>query len=211
MSGRGRSKGPWLPVADLFSGFVLVLLLMLVISMVVGQLGQAQVERALMEQLRDSLAEFAQQGALDVRINERLIRFRDVSFETGSACLSVVAKRALASLAPTLRDAFAKFPELVVYVEGHTDPRRIAGVSNRCGYFADNVQLSSLRAANARQYLLVRAGLPEQYADRIAVAAYGASRPLNKNDPYAAENRRVDLRLSWAQRVEKESGNTSDH
>ena len=80
-------------------------------------------------------------------------------------------------------------------IEGHTDPAMIHTVVNRGGYFADNIQLSTLRAANVRRELLASMGT--EYANRIGVAGYGDTRLKNIEQPLSAENRRIEIRILW--------------
>ena len=65
-------------------------------------------------------------------------------------------------------------------VIGHTD-----GVGS-AGY---NVRLSQMRAASVKRYLTEH-GVT---ADRLSASGKGASELLNKADPTAAENRRVEI------------------
>jgi chemotaxis protein MotB len=74
----------------------------------------------------------------------------------------------------------------IIEISGHTDARPFRGE----GY--DNWRLSSARAQMA-YYMLVRAGIPET---RIrAVTGHADRLPRNAEDPLAAENRRISIRL----------------
>lgn len=63
-------------------------------------------------------------------------------------------------------------------IEGHTDAR---------GNAAANRRLSQQRAEEVRQYLI----LLGVHASRLQAVGKGSSEPLNRQDPLAAENRRV--------------------
>lgn len=69
-----------------------------------------------------------------------------------------------------------------IVVEGHTDA---AGAADY------NLRLSQRRAAAVRHYLIVYHGIAPQ---RLDVVGLGKSAPLFPQDPYAAENRRVQFR-----------------
>ena len=61
--------------------------------------------------------------------------------------------------------------------------------------FEDNIQLSTLRAANVRKELLASMG--KEYANRIGVAGYGDTRLKNTEQPVSPDNRRIEIRLLW--------------
>jgi outer membrane protein OmpA-like peptidoglycan-associated protein len=66
----------------------------------------------------------------------------------------------------------------------------IAGHTNAVGSRESNMELSKNRAAAVVAYLEAK-GVP---AGQLQATAYGFDRPLNKADPKAAENRRVEAR-----------------
>lgn len=68
-------------------------------------------------------------------------------------------------------------------------------VRNKGGYFDNNIQLSTLRASNVRDALFNNVG--SEYADRIGVAGYGETHLKNKYNPFAEENRRIEIRILW--------------
>jgi len=103
----------------------------------------------------------------------------EITFEFGSAKLSHESVRLLGRIGGVLggpEAAKARFRIL-----GHTD-----GV----GAAADNLRLSRQRAAAVRDFLVKRAGMA---AGRFEVIGRGSSELLNKNNPAAAENRRVEI------------------
>lgn len=69
-----------------------------------------------------------------------------------------------------------------IIVEGHTDA---------VGGDEYNRRLSQRRAAAVKHYMVVRHGIPAQ---RLEVMGMGKSQPLIPQNPYAAENRRVQFR-----------------
>ena len=71
-----------------------------------------------------------------------------------------------------------------VVVEGHTDAHGSASYNNR---------LSRQRAEAVKQYLISKHGIN---AAMLVVEGLGASAPINAADPFAAENRRVQLRAA---------------
>lgn len=79
-----------------------------------------------------------------------------------------------------------------IFIEGHTDSRPM----NRDG---GNTKLSLDRAISVSTALMQRSGLNEYKNDQghpiFSYSAYADTRPLIKNDPADARNRRVDLRI----------------
>ena len=103
-------------------------------------------------------------------------------FALGSAALTSRAQALLEELAPAL----VALPNRV-FIDGHADASTGGGASP--------FELTAARA-NAARVVLEREGLP---AARIAgVAGRGASEPLEIEDPFAPENRRVVIRLEKA-------------
>ena len=69
-----------------------------------------------------------------------------------------------------------------ITIEGHTDAR---------GNYAHNLRLSQKRAASVKRYLIrVHAIAP----DRLVALGLGSNAPLNRENRFAAENRRVQFR-----------------
>jgi chemotaxis protein MotB len=73
-----------------------------------------------------------------------------------------------------------------VIVSGHTDSRPFKRGTR------DNWQLSSQRAQVA-SYMLMRGGLPESRIRKVE--GHGSASPLDRNDPSADANRRVEFLL----------------
>ena len=106
----------------------------------------------------------------------------DAAFSTGSAEATSEARRLIATVGETLRNAPNR-----IRVEGHTDNRPIRTVK-----YESNWELSTARASAVVVYLITEAGID---ASRLSAAGYGEFHPLNANDSdeHRARNRRVDL------------------
>lgn len=198
----------WIAISDLLSGFVVVMILMLVTSVVLRRLeAESATERVVRERkqsilsLETQLEAYVAQGLLAVDSDNGRVRFMDASFPSGSACLDPRATEAARALAPEIASALAADPGLVVYVEGHTDASYFRGQPDArsaeasCGWFADNTQLSTVRAANVRAILTE--ALPVDVRARVPVSGWGAERLLAPDRPLGSENRRVEIRYVW--------------
>jgi OOP family OmpA-OmpF porin len=102
-----------------------------------------------------------------------------ITFETNSAALTAGARRALDMVGGAL--ASDKLASFRFGIEGYADPR---GVSSR------NLKLSQLRAESVRDYLVTTHHIDRA---RLEPVGKGDTDVLNKDDPSAAENRRVTL------------------
>lgn len=116
-----------------------------------------------------AVAEAAEPGALSL----------PVQFGFDSAELLPSAKPQLDSLAEGIK---MLPPEQVVTIEGHTDAT---------GSDTYNDQLSQRRANAVKKYLVSRHGIE---GTRLKTVGMGEYVPLNLQDPYAPENRRVQFR-----------------
>lgn len=205
-----KSSNPWIPIADLLAGFVVIMLLMFVtasLRVMWLEEREAEAERARLEAAEQRkrsafdgvagrLAEFEAAGIVRVDRTNSTVALTDLSFRSGSACLSPDAVGAVRAVASGLKElGESNRAMLTLYIEGHTDPRPVPRLANACGWFEDNIQLSTLRAANVRQEVISAAG--QKLASSLAVAGYGSSRLANADEPTAPENRRVELRFVW--------------
>lgn len=102
-----------------------------------------------------------------------------VQFGFDSSELSAQSKRQLNAIADGIKLTEGT---IKVVVEGHTDAK------GRSSY---NDKLSLRRAAAVRDYLV---GEGKLQAKLLVVEGKGAQKPLDKADPYAARNRRVQFR-----------------
>ena len=188
-------RNPWISITDLFSSVVLVVLLLFVMAAIVPKFTQEAQRREMMEKIESALTVYEEQGQVKVHSETGMLEFTSVTFDSGSAELTPETKLLVKDLSANLTGYMAENPMMELLIEGHTDPAMIHTVVNRGGYFADNIQLSTLRAANVRRELLVSMG--KEYANRIGVAGYGDTRLKNIEQPLSAENRRIEIRILW--------------
>lgn len=155
----GNGHNPWIPIADLLAGFVFIFLLMFVtaalrimwleekqrLAEVAATRAQEERQRLTFDGVADDLRQFEASGLVRVDRAKSVVALTDLSFETGSACLSPAAAQAVAIIAERLRRMQETASEVTVYVEGHTDPAPVPRLANRCGWFENNTQLSTLR------------------------------------------------------------------
>lgn len=100
-----------------------------------------------------------------------------ISFDFDSAALREDQKPKLA----TLCEVMQRVDVDVFRIIGHTDAAGSAGYNER---------LSLLRAQEVRRYLVGDCGIPET---RLQAVGVGEEFPLNKDDPRADKNRRVEF------------------
>lgn len=188
-------RNPWISTTDLFSSVVLVVLLLFVMAEIIPKFTQEAQRRDMMEKIETALTVYEQQGQVKVHTETGMLEFTSVTFDSGSAELTPKTKLLVKDLSENLIGYMAENPMLELLIEGHTDPAAIHAVINRGGYFEDNIQLSTLRAANVRKELLASMG--KEYANRIGVAGYGDTRLKNTEQPVSPDNRRIEIRLLW--------------
>ena len=142
-------------------------------------------DAALWNQIQEVIAGTGSLSALEVRREERglVISMPEAgAFPAGRAELSPEAQKLLFDLADRLRATSGG-----IRVEGHTDDVPIHNAA-----FASNWELSTARATEVVQFLVMKCGLA---ASRLSAAGFGVFRPLTPNDSDAAraKNRRVEL------------------
>jgi outer membrane protein OmpA-like peptidoglycan-associated protein len=103
----------------------------------------------------------------------------DIYFDFNSAAITPKAEPQLSQLGEALRTA--QLEKSVIVLSGHTDAK------GRDDY---NQQLSERRAEAVRKYLIEKLNLS---ADNLTTAGYGRRDLKNKANPFAAENRRVQI------------------
>ena len=150
---------------------------------------------AFLDALGQRLNPFIRDRTIRFDRPNRIVAFEDVSFQVASACLTPEASRAVAAIASTVAQQLEQDQALTVGVEGHSDALQIRRLLRGCGWFSDNTQLSTLRATGVRS--VIAAGLSPEARARLPVTGWGPDRLRNTIDPYAAENRRVELRFVW--------------
>jgi len=103
----------------------------------------------------------------------------DVNFDYNSAQITTKAEAQLNELGDALRDARVKGSAVVL--GGHTDGK---------GGDSYNQKLSERRAEAVKKYLVGKLKLS---ADDMSTVGYGKKHLKNTDDPFAAENRRVQI------------------
>lgn len=111
---------------------------------------------------------------------DKTLTLKNINFETGSATLTTDSKYELDNLVTGL----TAYPNLNIEVAGHTD---------NVGDPAQNMSLSSARAASVLKYLTDR-GIS---AGRLKAHGYGDTKPLAPNDSpeNRAKNRRTEFTI----------------
>jgi outer membrane protein OmpA-like peptidoglycan-associated protein len=102
-----------------------------------------------------------------------------VYFDFDSTEITLEAEGQLRELGKALADS--KLKGATISINGHTDGK---------GSDAFNKRLSERRAASIKTYLVDNFGLS---ASSLRTVGYGKSRLKNPSDPFAAENRRVEV------------------
>jgi len=135
----------------------------------------------------ESFQEGSGEPGAEVIKNERGIVVRlmtdNVLFQSGDTMLKDDMKRVLIAISKPLRET-----DRQILVEGHTDDRPVRGGRR----YMDNMELSTLRAAQVVRYLIHDGKLPPK---RLSAAGYAEYRPLVKNRDNASRrrNRRIDI------------------
>jgi len=202
----------WIVIADLMSGVVAVVMLMLVVSVVQKQAADREHRAAMMQGaeaqrrnaatvLEQMKAAFARQGAsglvaIDAAAGKLILL--EGAFKRGSACIEPQAKAAFAQFEDGIAAYLSEVEGGQNYVEGHTDNRPVKApvtdIRGFCTVYDDNFTLSAARAREARALLIGHGGA--KVARRVIVAGYGDSRPLPGVAPDDDSNRRVELRFA---------------
>lgn len=108
------------------------------------------------------------------------ITFHNIQFALGSSDLTPLAREQLDELGAALSSQ--ELSGFRFELVGHTDAK---------GSRDYNQVLSERRAAAAREYLVRSSGIEP---GRLVAIGHGMSFPSRPDDPYAAENRRVEIR-----------------
>jgi outer membrane protein OmpA-like peptidoglycan-associated protein len=103
----------------------------------------------------------------------------EIPFDLNSADITPRAKPNIEALGRALQDAQLKGANFLV--AGHTD------ASGKPSY---NQTLSERRAKSVREALVKEFNLPD---DQLIAVGYGPEQPKNPKEPYAPENRRVQI------------------
>jgi outer membrane protein OmpA-like peptidoglycan-associated protein len=114
----------------------------------------------------------------------------DIYFDFNSAAITPKAEPQISQLGEALRTA--QLEKSVIVLSGHTDAK---------GSDDYNQQLSERRAEAVKKYLVEKLNLS---ADNLTTGGYGRRVLKNKANPFAAENRRVQIvNLSSANQAQR--------
>ncbi len=94
-----------------------------------------------------------------------------------------------AELPSTLRQQLEVFAEVLKAKKGSDKVIRIEGHADKSGSAAGNQTLSQRRAEAVTRFLVERGADPAM----LSAVGKGANEPKNSGDPFAAENRRVEI------------------
>jgi len=140
--------------------------------------------------LRGQFTAAIDQGWLSVEHMDSAVRLRfgtADTFDLGSDNLTPLTLTLIDSLAETLHDDRVR-----VVVSGHTDNLPIS-----TGRFRDNWDLSTARAVSVIRDLINRHGVDPA---RLEAKGFADTRPiaLNDSERNRAQNRRIEVEISWA-------------
>jgi chemotaxis protein MotB len=201
----------WIVIADLMSGVVAVVMLMLVVSVVQKQAaeqrhhaemneGSEAKRRQVAVVLEQMKIAFAREGAANfVAIDAAAgkVTLRESVFKSGSACIEPKARAVFAQVEDNIAAYLMRVEGGQIYVEGHTDNKPVKApvtdIREFCTVYDDNFTLSAARAREARRLIIGQSGVDA--ARRVVVAGFGDSHPLPGLAPSDQRNRRVELRF----------------
>lgn len=132
-------------------------------------------------------------GRDDVEIvGDRFVFQSEVLFAVGDAEIGPEGRAQLATLAESLIEISANFPDelpWVLQVDGHTDRQPITS-----GRYPSNWELSTARAISVARFLISQ-GLPPE---RLAARGFAEFQPIDPGDGPEAfrRNRRIELKLT---------------
>lgn len=196
------SEKPWASIADLFSGTLMVFIVLTVILMIVPKFHEQNRISTKLIKLASNIDK--QKNIIEVDINNSKVILRDAFFETASACISNSGKDAIPYISNLIVDILTKNKKTLILIEGHADSRPVNRTINSCGfYFSDNMQLSTARSISIRneiiKYITTNydngSTLVEQIGENIGAAGYGDLKPVDKKNPENPLNRRVEIRI----------------
>lgn len=199
-----EKPNPFVSISDLMAGVTAVVMLLLVVMVVKMSVMKQAAEEAKRQGVRETIEMIDQKlqssNIESVAVQDSIITLNDQAFERGSACLSPRVDSVLKQqIAPILSEAMKEHDNIWVQFEGHTDAVDVHGVSanvaKKCAVFDDNYSLSAGRAREARKAVLSTVQGDANISRRISVVGYGPDQLKNQEDPDAAENRRVEIRL----------------
>lgn len=202
----------WISVADLMSGVMAVVMLLLVVSVVQKtqedlkhkkeeERVEASRKRNIIEILKEIKSEAKENGLNDLMrfsFSEGRITLNEGLFDKGSACVPEKIVQAFNNMHGIFENFLIENKMALIYVEGHTDNLKVnqpvTNYEKFCTVYDDNFTLSAARAREARNLLV--SNLNEQDSRRVVVAGYGDSRLLEGINPADGRNRRIEIRLT---------------
>ncbi|MDO5768544.1 MAG: OmpA family protein [Psychrobacter sp.] len=207
-----KKPSEWISIADLMSGVMAVVMLLLVISVLQNTYAEIKHKQEIEDStnterqqitnlLKDVKASIATQGAsslIDFNLDQGKITLKDSIFSRGSACITPEAQLAFGNIESKITGFLKQSSQAKIFVEGHTDnvpvSRPVTDYQKFCTVYDDNYTLSAARAREARKLLIGQ--LDEGLAKRVIVAGYGDSQPIAGISPEDDANRRVEVRLA---------------
>lgn len=207
-----KKPSEWISIADLMSGVMAVVVLLLVISVLQNTYAEIKHKQAmensqqsdrqkiatLLEDIQTSVAAQGAGNLIDFNIEQSKITLKDNVFARGSACITPEAQLAFSNIEDKIMNFLQQSANARIFVEGHTDnipvSRPVTDYQRFCTVYDDNYTLSAARAREARKLLIGQ--LDPSIAKRIIVAGYGDSQPIQGIPPEDDANRRVEVRLA---------------
>lgn len=206
-----KKPSEWISIADLMSGVMAVVMLLLVISVLQNTYAEMKHEQemqntqqssqqkmvALLTDIQTSVNAQGAKDLIDFNLTQGKITLKDNVFTRGSACIIPEAKVAFADIESKITNFLHQSGQARIFVEGHTDNIPVSSpvIDYRrfCTVYDDNYTLSAARAREARKLLIGQ--LDNASAKRVIVAGYGDSQPISGIAPEDDANRRVEIRL----------------
>jgi len=197
----------WIPLSDMLACCVAVLLMIILIIEQKSSIAQVPGAEGLREALVD--IDTGSDGAISFfdGIDYYKLVLDSATFELGSPELKDENLELILSKEEELLDVLLD-SSFIIRIEGHADANPLSSL-NRINiasprltrqYDYDNTLLSLLRAMEVKRVLAEQwssGRLPrdelERVIEKVSVSGYGSNRPINRKDPKAAENRRVEI------------------
>jgi len=207
-----KKPSEWISIADLMSGVMAVVMLLLVISVLQNTYAEVKHKQemansqqsgkqkmvALLQEVKSSVTAQGAGDLIDFNIEQGKITLKDNVFARGSACITPEAQKAFSNIEDKITSFLQQSSNAKIFVEGHTDnipvSKPVTDYQRFCTVYDDNYTLSAARAREARKLLVGQ--LDTSIAKRIIVAGYGDSQPIKGIPPEDDANRRVEVRLS---------------
>jgi len=208
-----KSASFWISTGDLMAGVVAVMVVLLIMTALASsteRLGRLQTEVSvqnerhmvelsrkqsiaeILRRIRDEIDKSGMSAYLEVSLDGRRMRVKDATFGLGSGCLNPTVKTLLSErVGDTLRSYLEHNQSISLLIEGHSDSIPVGRTLMGCGVADDNYTLSTVRARNARNVLVEN--WPEELKKRVAVSAFGPTRPLPGRPDADPANRRVEI------------------